>query len=66
MKNNIILNILSSSSDTAVHVELCLGSTKDNGVLYFTNEEFDRFTSILRQSDAIVEIRDQKYHEYQD
>lgn len=60
MKNNIKLNILPSSSETAVHLELCFNTDKDNGVLYFTSKEYEEFVDMLRQSDAVVEVHDNR------
>lgn len=64
MNNNIKLNILSSSSESAVHLEVCFNSDKDNGVLYFTSSEYDDFVELLRQSDAIIEINDNRLNSF--
>ena len=63
MKNNIKLNILPSSSDSAVHLEMCFNADKDNGVLYFTSDEYDDFVDLLMKSDAIIEINDNRINE---
>ncbi len=63
MNNNIKLNILPSSSESAVHVEVCFNSDKDNGVLYFTSSEYEQFADLIRETSAIVDINDQRYGE---
>lgn len=64
MNNNIKLNILPSSSESAVHLEVCFNADKDNGVLYFTSSEYDHFVELLRQSDAIIEINDNRLNSF--
>lgn len=64
--NNIVLNIQNTSSDKVVHVAVHVNSLKDNGVLYFTDSEWEAFLEMVQSSDAMVEVNDQRYVGYEE
>lgn len=63
--NNIKLNIMSGSSERALHVGFSLNSNKptEHGVLYFTPEEFDTFKEMLSQSNT-VDVVDERVDQF--
>lgn len=64
--NNIVLNILNTSSNNIVHVSVHVNSPKDNGILYFTESEWESFFDAMQSSDALVELNDQRYVGYEE
>ena len=64
--NNIVLNIQNTSSDKVIHVAVHVNSLKDNGVLYFTNNEWESFLEVMQNSNAVVEVNDQRYVGYEE
>lgn len=65
MKDNIKLNILNTSSSIATHVAVCVNSEKDNGVLYFTETEWDVFRNAIQMSPTVhVEVEDERHVTY--
>ena len=65
MKDNIKLNILNTSSSVATHVAVCVNSQKDNGILYFTEPEWEVFRSAIEMSPLVhVEVEDERRATY--
>lgn len=65
MKDNIKLNILSTSSEQAVHVAVFVNTERDNGILYFTDREWTAFRNAIQTSaSAHVEINDERHVAY--
>lgn len=65
MKNNIKLNILSTSSEKAVHVAVCVNSSKDNGILYLTEAEWEVFSNAIQMSPSVhVDVEDERHVDY--
>ena len=65
MKDNIKLNILNTSSSIAIHVAVCVNSVKDNGILYFTESEWEVFRDALWTSPTVhVEVVDNRHTTY--
>ena len=65
MKDNIKLNILNTSSSVATHVAVCVNSQKDNGILYFTEAEWEVFRNAIQLSPLVhVEVEDERHVDF--